>query len=96
MTDTKNKKLKPIPKFKNEEEEFKFWLEADSTEYFDYSKAKRVKFVQRPKKKSISLRLPEPMLEDLKALAIKQDVPYQSLMKIMLSKALYGDSMEKV
>ncbi|HJY63776.1 MAG TPA: BrnA antitoxin family protein [Ignavibacteria bacterium] len=83
------KKLKKIPKFKNEDEERKFWHEHDTTDYFDWSNAKKVTFPNlKPSVKSISLRLPESMVNELKVLANKKDVPYQSLMKIYLSEKI--------
>lgn len=83
------KKLKKIPKFKSEAEERKFWQTHDTTDYFDWSKAKRVSFPNlKPSVKSISLRLPEFMINELKILANKKDVPYQSLMKIYLSEKI--------
>jgi len=83
------KRLKKIPKFKNEAAERKFWHTHDSTEYFDWSKAKRMSFPNlKPSVKSISLRLPESMINELKVLANKKDVPYQSLMKIFLAEKI--------
>lgn len=82
-----NKKLKPIPQFKNEDEERDFWAKADTTEYFDVSKAQKVVFPNlKPTTESISLRLPSFLLARIKQLANKKDVPYQSLMKIFLSE----------
>ncbi len=81
------KKLKPIPKFRNEKEEARFWAVHDSAEYVDYSKAKRVLFPNlKPSTKTISIRLPEALIEHLKLLANKRDVPYQSLIKMFLSE----------
>ena len=81
--------LKPIPKFKNENEERKFWMTHDSTEYVDWSKAKRVIFPNlKPTYKSISLRLTAFMLDQIKLLANKKDVPYQSLMKVFLAEKI--------
>lgn len=78
---------KKIPEFRNEEEEFEFWSKADSTEYLDWSKAKRVKLPNlKPTLRTISIRLPLSMVEDLKILANQRDVPYQSLMKVFLSE----------
>lgn len=80
---------KTLPKFKNEEEERKFWESADSTQYLDWSSAKRVKFVNlKPTLRTISLRLPTSMIEDLKTLANQRDVPYQSLLKVFLAERL--------
>ena len=80
---------KKVPKFKDEDEEREFWATHDSTEYVDWSKAKRVVFPNlKPSVKTISLRLPLSMLEELKVLANKNDVPYQSLMKIYLSERI--------
>lgn len=81
------KKLKPIPKFKNEDEERDFWATHDSTDYIDWSKAERVIFPNlKPSTESISLRLPQYLLARIKELANARDVPYQSLMKIFLAE----------
>ncbi len=83
------KSLKTIPKFKNENEERRFWMTHDSTEYVDWSKARKVVFPNlKPTYKSISLRLPAFMLDQLKLLANKKDVPYQSLMKVFLAQKI--------
>jgi len=80
---------KQIPKFKSEEEEREFWGTHDSNEYINWSKGKRVTFSNlKPSVKKISLRLPEAMLEELKLLANKRDVPYQSLLKIFLAERI--------
>jgi predicted DNA binding CopG/RHH family protein len=81
------RKLKKIPKFKSETEESEFWATQDSTEYIDYSKAKRILFPKlKPSTRTISIRLPESLIEHLKVLANKRDVPYQSLLKMLLSE----------
>lgn len=83
----KKKPLKPIPKFDNETEEQEFWSEHDSTEYIDWRRAKHITFGRlKPSTQTISIRLPEALLEDLKRLANKRDVPYQSLLKIFLAE----------
>ena len=80
-------RLKKIPKFKSETEEAEFWATHDSTGYIDYSAVKRVVFPNlKPSTKTISIRLPESLIEHLKLLANKRDVPYQSLLKIFLSE----------
>lgn len=80
-------KLKKIPKFKSEKEERAFWAMHDSTEYFDWASAKKAVFPNlKPSTKAISIRLPESLIERLKILANKRDIPYQSLLKIFLSK----------
>lgn len=80
---------KKIPKFKNEEEERDFWAAHDSTDYINWNKAERVTFSNlKPSIKKISLRLPASMLEELKLLANKRDVPYQSLLKIFLAERI--------
>ena len=82
-------KKKAIPEFKTEEDERAFWSTADSTKYIDWSSAKRRKLVQlRPTLRTISLRLPVAMIEDLKVLANQRDVPYQSLLKVFLAERL--------
>jgi predicted DNA binding CopG/RHH family protein len=81
------KRLKPIPRFRNEAEEREFWATHDTMDYLDWSTAKRAVFPNlRPSTESISLRLPAPLLADLKTLANERDVPYQSLLKVFLAK----------
>jgi predicted DNA binding CopG/RHH family protein len=81
------KKLKKIPAFKSEDEERNFGAKADTTKYFDITKAKKKKFPNlKPSLITISIRLPKFLLEDLKTIANKKDVPYQSLMKIFLAE----------
>ena len=80
---------KKIPTFKNESEERKFWKKHDSTEYLDWSEAEEVNLPKlKPSTRKISIRLPESMIEELKILANKRDVPYQSLLKIFLSERI--------
>ncbi len=80
-----NKKLKPIPKFASEKEERSFWENYDSSEYVDWSKAKKARLPNlKPSMKSISIRLPEDLLERIKVEANRRDVPYQSLIKMRL------------
>jgi predicted DNA binding CopG/RHH family protein len=80
---------KRIPKFTSEAEERAFWAEHDSAGYVDWSHARAVVLPNlRPSTKTISLRLPEHMLEELKLLANKQDVPYQSLLKMFLAERI--------
>ncbi len=81
--------VKTLPEFKNEDEERNFWETHDSTEFVDWNKAKKVRLSNlKPSVKKISLRLPESMLEELKLLANKKDVPYQSLLKIFLAERI--------
>ena len=78
---------KSIPNFKDEEAEQAFWATHDSSEYVDWSQAKQVIFPRlKPSTKTISLRLPESMLNELRLLANKRDVPYQSLIKLILQE----------
>jgi predicted DNA binding CopG/RHH family protein len=87
---------KKIPQFKSEEEERNFWQSHDSTEYVDWNKAERLTLANlKPSVKTISLRLPESMLEELKLLANKRDVPYQSLVKVFLSDRIEQELMGK-
>jgi predicted DNA binding CopG/RHH family protein len=80
---------KKIPKFKSEDDEREFWATHDSVDYVDWSKARRVRFPKlRPSMKTISLRLPESMLAELRIQANKRDVPYQSLLKVYLADRL--------
>jgi predicted DNA binding CopG/RHH family protein len=82
-------KKKPVPEFRSEDEERAFWAEHDSTEFVDWASGARRKFPNlRPTLRTISLRLPVSMIEDLKVLANKRDVPYQSLLKVFLAERL--------
>lgn len=83
-------KLKKIPKFNNnEDEERAYWQEHDSTDHIDWSKAKLAKFPNlKASTKTISLRLPETLFNELKIFANKEDVPYQSLMKMILADGI--------
>lgn len=81
------KDLKKIPRFRSERQERAFWEKNDSTEYIDWKKGERANFPNlKPSLKSISIRLPESMIEQLKVIANKKDVPYQSLVKLYLSE----------
>lgn len=81
--------MKKIPKFRSEDDERAFWATHDSTEFINWKKAKRTLLPKlKPSVRTISLRLPETMLEELKLLANKRDVPYQSLVKIFLSERI--------
>lgn len=81
-----DKKFKEIPVFSSDEEAGEFWATHDSTEYVDWSKARRVSFPNlKPTTRTISLRLPESLFIDLKMQANRMDVPYQSLMKVYLA-----------
>ncbi len=83
------KKLKKVPKFKNLDEEQKLWATHDSTEYIDYSRVELRFFPElKPSSKTISIRLPASLLEAVKFLANKRDVPYQSIMKVLLAEKI--------
>ena len=80
-------KLKEIPKFKSEEEEVIFWDTHDTSEYYDLTKMERVIFPNLKRSvKTISIRLPESMINSLKYLSNCLDVPYQSLIKQYLQE----------
>jgi predicted DNA binding CopG/RHH family protein len=85
-------KTKGVGKFKREADEREFWNTHDTTDHFDFSKQNRMEIefdpgVEAPVK-SISLRLPREMLNDLKVLANKKDIPYQSLIKVYLAEKI--------
>lgn len=78
-----------LPRFESEEEEREFWAEHDSVDYVDWSRARRVVLPElKPSTRTISLRLPEMMLEEIKLLANRRDVPYQSLIKVFLAERI--------
>lgn len=82
------KNLKQLPRFKTEDEEREFWATHDSTDYVNWDNAIiNPKFPNlKPSRRSVTLRLPEWLLSDLKTVANKKDVPYQSLMKVYLAE----------
>ena len=79
-------KLKKVPSFSSEHEEREFWEVEESSDYVDWDSAERVALSNlKPSTKSISIRLPESLLESIKIEANKRDMPYQSLIKLWLS-----------
>lgn len=83
---------KRIPRFKTEAEERDFWRTHDSSDYLSWEDATEITLSKlKPSTKTISLRLPESMIEDLKILANKQDIPYQSLLKVFLAERLEAE-----
>ena len=79
--------LKKVPKFKTEDDELAFWSTHDATDYLDFSQAEETIFPNlKPSTRAISLRLPVSLIDRLKMLANKQDVPYQSLLKVLLAE----------
>jgi predicted DNA binding CopG/RHH family protein len=79
-------KQKKMPEFKTEEEEREFWETHDSSDYVDWSQAQLASFPKlKPSTKTISLRLPEALLDRIKIEANKRDMPYQSLIKVWLA-----------
>ena len=80
-------KLKTLPKFRSEAAERTFWASHDSTEYVDWSAAKRMRLARlKPSTETISLRLPKYLLDSIRQIANSRDVPYQSLIKIWLQE----------
>lgn len=79
--------LKKVPKFKTEDDERDFWATHDATDYLDFTQAEETVFPNlKPSTRAISLRLPVSLIDRLKMLANKQDVPYQSLLKVLLAE----------
>jgi len=86
-----SKQPKPIPKFRTEAEERAFWESRDSSDFVDWSRAQPIAFPNlKPSTKTISLRLPQHLLDSIKAAANARDVPYQSLIKVWLQEKLRG------
>jgi predicted DNA binding CopG/RHH family protein len=86
-----NKRHKQVPKFTTEAEERAFWERHNSTDYLDWTRAKSVVLPNlKPTTKTISLRLPQHLLDSIKATANSRDVPYQSLIKIWLQEKLHN------
>ena len=88
-----SKPAKPLPKFRSEAEERAFWEAKgrDSAEYLDWAKAQRVVLPNlKPSTRTISLRLPQHLLDSIKTAANARDVPYQSLIKVWLQEKLHS------
>ncbi len=86
------RKRKPKPTFRSQEKEVAFWASHNSTDYVDYSKSRRLIFPKlKPSTETISLRLPKSLLEQLKTLANKRDVPYQTLLKLFLLERVQAE-----
>ncbi len=80
---------KRVPRFESEDRERDFWARADSTQYVDWASGSRAVLpALKPSLTTISLRLPELLLAELKLLANKRDVPYQSLLKVFLAERI--------
>jgi predicted DNA binding CopG/RHH family protein len=83
---------KAIPQFRTEDAEREFWAFHDSTDYVDWRKGKRATLPNlKPSSQTISIRLPKPMLDRLKLLANKRDVPYQSLLKMFVADRIKAE-----
>jgi len=95
-TETYEDMKKKLPGFKNENDEREFWATADSTKYLDWQSGKRKKLVHlKPSLKTISLRLPISVIEDLKVLANRRGVPYQSLLRVFLAERLARERQQR-
>ncbi len=90
MSELKSRKAgRRLPRFRTEDEERAFWSKQDSTAYVDWKTGRKLTMPRlKPSTATISLRLPEAMLDELKLLANKRDVPYQSLLKVFLAERL--------
>lgn len=83
---------KTMPKFKSEDQERRFWKKTDSTDFIDWKKGKKTVFPKlKPSVKTVSIRLPQLMIDELKMLANKKDMPYQSLLKIFLAQRIESE-----
>lgn len=81
--------VREMPRFESEDAERTFWATHDAADYFELGAARRVQFPNlRPSTQTISIRLPLAMLADLKAIANRLDVPYQSLMKVLIAEGI--------
>lgn len=80
-----------IPKFVGEVQERAYWESNDSSTLVDWSKARKATFPNlKPSTKTISLRLPQHLLDSIKVAANARDVPYQSLIKVWLQEKLHA------
>lgn len=89
-------KRRPIPSFSSEDQEREFWAKKDSSKFIDWSQADSVSLPNlRPSTRTISIRLPELMIDRLKVLANKRDVPYQSLLKLFVAERIEEELREQ-
>jgi predicted DNA binding CopG/RHH family protein len=89
-------KRRAIPSFSSEDKEREFWAAKDSSKYIDWGGAENVSLPNlRPSTRTISIRLPEPMIDRLKVLANKRDVPYQSLLKLFVAERIEEELREQ-
>ena len=85
------KPTKPIPQFADEAQERAYWEAHDSTGHVDWSQARKVTLPNlKPTTQTISLRLPQHLLDSIKTAANARDVPYQSLIKVWLQEKLHS------
>ena len=83
------KRLKKIPKFKSEKEEREFWQNVDSTQYVDYTNLEKWSFPNlKLTSRSVTIRIPETIIEKVKIKANRMDMPYQTLIKQFIYKGL--------
>lgn len=87
------KKPLKLPRFRNEDDERKFWSRVDLTDYFASNDLQAVSFPNlKPSSRAISIRLPEPMILRLKEQANERHVPYQALIKQYIAQGLTAQS----
>ncbi|MBA3640884.1 MAG: BrnA antitoxin family protein [Acidobacteria bacterium] len=92
----KLKRARQIPRFESEASERAFWETHDTTGLVDWSGATAARFPNlKPSTETISLRLPAGLLAELRILANKRDVPYQSLLKVFLAERLMRERVEQ-
>jgi predicted DNA binding CopG/RHH family protein len=92
MPKSRPRRKRSIPSFRNEQEEREFWETHDTADYVDWSEGRIVRLPNlKPTTTTISLRLPTPLLADLKVLANKRDVPYQSLLKVFVAERVAAE-----
>ena len=78
---------KKLPRLQSDEEAEEFVANADLTEY-DLSDLRTVLFEFQPKTERINMRLPKPLLDAVKASAVKAGVPYQRFIRQVLEAAV--------
>ncbi len=92
----KTKALKKMPRFQSEATERQFWLHHDSADYIHWAEAEPLQMPGlKPSTRTISIRLPESLIADLRVLANKQDIPYQSLLKLYVAERVERELRER-
>lgn len=81
-----SQRKKKLPRFHSEADEAKYWDEHSLTEHLDqFEPANNIRFV-RPLKRLISMRYDVTLIQQIRAIAARKGIPYQTLMHQWLTE----------